>query len=306
MGVGEAAGVSVAPPRDLVAAVPNACLVCGGELGPSPLDGLRRCVDCGFVTADTDLDASDFMTLYGADYFHGSEYLDYVEERESLRLNFARRMPVLEALAGGLQGKSLLEIGCAYGFFLELARERGIDARGIDIAADGVRYAQETLGVRAEAGDYLALQTDPVELIAMWDTVEHLPRPDLFLGKAAADLRPGGLVAITTGDIGSLNARLRGRRWRMIHPPTHLHYFSTATMTRLLARFGLEVVHLSHPGVSRRLHSILHIVVVHRLGAAWLNRIASRTLPNLALTLNLHDVMFVVAQKRSNATGGKG
>ena len=62
----------------------------------------------------------------------------------------------------------------------------------------------------------------------MWDTIEHLKRPDLFVQKAAADLRPGGLIALTTGDIGSLNARLRGARWRMIHPPTHLHYFSVS------------------------------------------------------------------------------
>jgi SAM-dependent methyltransferase len=277
------------------------CLVCDGLLATSPLAGLLRCVDCGFVTADAEIDATDFAALYGNDYFHGSEYLDYIQERDSLRLNFGRRLPILATFAGGLQGKSLLEIGCAYGFFLELAAEQGLRARGIDIAADGVRYARENLGVRAEHGDYLRLKLDPVDLIAMWDTVEHLPRPDLFIEKAAADLRPGGLLAITTGDIGSLNARLRGRRWRMIHPPTHLHYFSVPTLTRLLGRHGLDVVHTSHPGVSRRLHSILYIVLAHRLRAAGLYRAATRILPNLPLTLNLFDIMFVVARRRGRA-----
>lgn len=291
--------VTAAAPGRTSAAFSPRCLVCEGRLDASPLGGLRRCADCGFVTAATDLDATDFVALYGKDYFHGSEYLDYVEERDSLRLNFAGRMSTLEEIAAGLRGKSLLEIGCAYGFFLEIASEHGVEARGIDIAADGVRYAQETLGVRAELGDYLAVRTGPVDLIVMWDTIEHLPRPDLFIGKAAADLRPGGLIAITTGDIGSLNARMRGQHWRMIHPPTHLHYFSVATLSRLLARHGLDIVHVTHPGVSRRLHSILHIVLAHRLRARRLFRVVTRMLPNLPLTLNLFDIMFVVARKRA-------
>jgi SAM-dependent methyltransferase len=304
MGAIEIAAAAAAPGRTSAASSPR-CLVCEGRLDASPLGGLRRCADCGFVTAAADLDATDFVALYGKDYFHGSEYMDYVEERESLRLNFAGRMSTLEEITGGLRGKSLLEIGCAYGFFLELAREHGVEACGIDIAAEAVRYAQATLGLRAECGDYLALQTGPVDLVAMWDTVEHLPRPDLFIGKAAADLRPGGLIAITTGDIGSLNARMRGRYWRMIHPPTHLHYFSVVTLSRLLVRHGLDIVHVTHPGVSRRLHSILYLVLAHRLQARKLCRMATRMLPNLPVTLNLFDIMFVVARKRAGDPGGQ-
>jgi 2-polyprenyl-3-methyl-5-hydroxy-6-metoxy-1,4-benzoquinol methylase len=305
MGAIESAVAAAATPGRTSAAPLPRCLVCEGRLDASPLGGLRRCADCGFVTTATDLDATDFAALYGRDYFHGSEYLDYVEERESLRLNFANRMSTLKEITGGLRGKSLFEIGCAYGFFLELAREHGVEASGVDTAAEAVRYAQDTLGVRAECGDYLALQTDPVDLIAMWDTVEHLPRPDLFIEKAAADLRPGGLIAITTGDIGSLNARMRGRYWRMIHPPTHLHYFSVVTLSRLLVRHGLDVVHVTHPGVSRRLHSILYLVLAHRLQARGLCRVATRMLPNLPVTLNLFDIMFVVARKRAGDPGGK-
>ena len=172
-----------------------------------------------------------------------------------------------------------------------------MEARGIDITRDGVDYARNALGVNAECGDYLALRTHPVDIIAMWDTVEHLPRPDLFIAKAAADLKPGGVLAITTGDVGSLNARMRGSRWRMIHPPTHLHYFSVPTLSRLLQRNGLEVIHVSHPGISRRLHAILYMVLDQRLGAHRLHRVATRVAPNIAVTLNLLDIMFIVARK---------
>jgi len=70
------------------------------------------------------------------------------------------------------------------------------------------------------------------------------------------------------------------------------------TLSRLLAKNGLEVVHVSHPGVSRRLHAILYIVLAQRLALGWLYRIATRITPNLSITLNLGDIMFVVARKR--------
>jgi hypothetical protein len=133
----------------------------------------------------------------------------------------------------------------------------------------------------------------------MWDTIEHLKRPDLFVEKASADLAPGGLLAITTGDIGSWNARLRGAKWRMIHPPTHLHYFSVDTISRLLRRHGFEIAHVSHPGNARNLRSILYYLLswgkaespVHKALMRW------RAF-DLRITVNFFDIMFVVARRR--------
>ena len=137
----------------------------------------------------------------------------------------------------------------------------------------------------------------------MWDTIEHLLSPDRFVAKAAADLKPGGYIAFTTGDIGSLNARLRGRRWRMIHPPTHLHYFSAATARRLLAAHGFEVVHMSHPGATRSVRSILYILLALRMGRPrWYEAIGRLPLARLSFALNLGDIMFVIARRSETAS----
>jgi 2-polyprenyl-3-methyl-5-hydroxy-6-metoxy-1,4-benzoquinol methylase len=276
------------------------CLVCGGCYVESRLPGLVRCQNCGFISADLDISDEALAGLYGEDYFHGNEYLDYVAEEESLRINFSDRLVTLKKFCPDLGRADLLEIGCAYGFFLEEVCSSVRSCTGVDISADAVNFAVSTRKVDARCADYLALQLDKhVDVIAMWDTIEHLKRPDLFVKKAARDLRTGGLLAVTTGDISSLNARVRGRSWRMIHPPTHLHYFSVATMSRLLNAQGFDVIHVSHPGNSRSMRSIAYFILALQMKRHGLyERIQKYPIFNFRLTINLFDIMYVIARRR--------
>ena len=278
----------------------EACIVCSGHDLRSHLPGLARCHACGMVSAESDISDADVEQLYGADYFHGSEYLDYIAEQESLRLNFRHRIRTLRQIVPDLAARDLFEIGCAYGFFLDEVRSSVRSASGIDISLDATRYARDVLNVAAVQGDYLAFDApNRFGIATMWDTVEHLKRPDLFLAKLAKDLAPQGVLALTTGDIGSLNARLRGARWRLIHPPTHLHYFSVKTMLALLDRHGFTPIHVSHPGNSRYLRAVLHHILVLRMKQArWYDAVKSWPLLDMRLTVNFFDIMFIVARRR--------
>ena len=281
------------------------CLVCGNAYRKSHLPGLFQCDTCGFVSADLSIPDHELKALYGADYFHGLEYLDYVAEEESLRLNFRNRIQTLRTFVPNWSEADVFEIGCAYGFFLSEIENEVKSASGIDISAEAVRFANEDRAVHAQQGDYLALNLGrKVDAIVMWDTIEHLKRPDLFIAKAARDLKAGGVVALTTGDIGSLNARWRGRKWRMIHPPTHLHYFSVATASKLLDRHGFDIVHVSHPGNSRGLRFVLYFILVLQMKRPEIyGMLKSWSLFDLRLTLNLFDIMYIIGRRRLDREG---
>src|SRR5437762_11617421 len=107
--------------------------------------------------------------------------------------------------------------------------------------------------------------------------MEQPGRPDQYLEKIQALTEPGAIVAITTGDIGSLNARVRRGSWRMIHPPTHLHYFSKSTLTRLLDRFGFDVIYCRYAGFWRTARFAAHGVLVVRHGWTRLFETLDRT-----------------------------
>jgi 2-polyprenyl-3-methyl-5-hydroxy-6-metoxy-1,4-benzoquinol methylase len=275
------------------------CLVCGGELCPSRIPGLLRCEECKFTTANLTLSEKQLRQLYTTSYFAGSEYRDYVADRSIIEKQFRLRLRRLLPFVTGARAKNLFEIGCAHGFFLEVARNAFRSVEGIDISDEAVAYARRHLGLEARSGDFLTHQFSvQPDLICLWDTIEHLSRPDLYLQKMADSFPPGGLLALTTGDLDSWLARARGSQWRQIHPPTHLHYFSRKTLSRLLRRYGFEIKFIGSEGMFRSVDTMAYIVLClkHRLPDLY-SFLRKTHLLNWDLYLNLGDIIFVIAEK---------
>lgn len=276
---------------------PAACLVCG-QVGLDPHLGiLLKCPCCGFVTARLD-QPFDADRLYGDGYFRGQEYFDYRVDEAFFKKNFSAR---LRAVRRRRQSGRLLEIGAAYGFFLDLA-QRHFEVVGYDINSEAARYAREHFGLDVRSDDFLSATPAGigglVDVVAMWDVIEHVARPDQFLAQIATLSRPGALLYITTGDIGSLLARWRGRKWRMIHPPTHLHYFSRSTLTRLLAAHGFRVIEIRTVSTARSLRQMLFsILVLHLRRPEIFEAVKPHVPPTWGLRLNTFDIMQVVAEK---------
>jgi SAM-dependent methyltransferase len=246
------------------------------------------------------LSPEDQAELYGEDYFRGAEYRDYLADRSAHEANFRGRIRQLTPWLP--RDRRLFEIGCSYGLFLNLARAHW-SVRGCDIAREPCRYAVEQLGVDVRHGDFLdsALEPGEVDAFCMWDTIEHLDDPAAYLAEIARVLPNGGLLAVTTGDIGSLLARVQGPRWRQIHPPTHLWYFSRETLGRALAKFELEVVWCRRVGVARSIgQTVYSLTSLNRARPSLLHVVCERTgIGRKTFSLNTRDLIYVIAKRRA-------
>ena len=282
---------------------PQPCIACGADSWAAHFRALARCSACGFIRAAELPSPEALAELYGRGYFEGEEYTDYLGDREVHRVNFTRRLERITAVAGRLE--SLYEIGCAYGLWLKLAGERGIRAAGIDVSADAVNHAREAEGVQASAGSFDDVAIAPGEFAAfcMWDTLEHLAHPEAFVAKIARLLPWGGWFFATTGDIGSPAATRQGPGWRMIHPPTHLQYFSRDSVSRFLGRHGLRTVRIESEPMCRSLHGTLGGLRLFGRGPVrTAARLAGALVPDalakrVRFTLDLGDIMLVCARK---------
>jgi SAM-dependent methyltransferase len=245
----------------------------------------------------------DVARLYGPAYFRGGEYADYLGDEPAHMENFRRRFARITAVAGRIE--SAYEIGCAYGLWLRTAGAHGVRAAGIDISPEAVRHAAETLKLDATLGAFEDARIAPGEFQAycMWDTLEHLAHPEACVAKVAELLPAGGWLFLTTGDMGAPIARRQADRWRMIHPPTHLQYFSRDTLQRFLARHGLRVTHIEAIPMCRSVHGMLEGLKRFgtgplRAAAAVVSSLVPRAIARrVRFTLDLGDIMLVCARK---------
>jgi SAM-dependent methyltransferase len=90
-------------------------------------------------------------------------------------------------------------------------------------------------------------QLGMMDVIVMLDVIEHLPHPRATLALCHRYLNPGGIIVITTGDFGSLFARLAGAHWRLMTPPQHLWYFTPESLKLMARSLGLSIVAFDHP-----------------------------------------------------------
>lgn len=226
---------------------PARCIACG----TAPVRGLtlpgdvplRRCPRCGLQWWNWP--RFDPTRFYDQAYFQSETdargYDDYASLEAGVRRTARARLDRIASLLGPRPGVRLFEIGCGTGLFLHEARKRGWEARGIEVSEYGASAArQRGLDVQSRAIEDADLPEADQDVVAMWDVIEHLRDPAGALECAGRALRPGGVLALSTGDVTSLCARWSGSSWHLYTLPEHLFFFSPEALRRLLRRAGCD------------------------------------------------------------------
>ncbi|CAN5274466.1 class I SAM-dependent methyltransferase [soil metagenome] len=281
--------------------------MCGGALQPAfRKDGfdLVSCATCGMLMRGRLPARDELKEIYAPEYFEyrpddpTDGYADYVGDADRHRETAGRRLALIDRFAPS-RG-SLLDVGAAAGFFVDEAIRAGWEAQGVDIAPHMVEWGRRELEVPLRVGEIAAVKGEAFTALTMWDYIEHSLDPGGDLARSNELLVHGGILALSTGDLDSVAARLSQSRWHLLTPRHHNFFFSARTLARLLQRSGFEVAWLGHPG-SR--YSLAHLAYKLDRGArtvvtaAAARRIATSRFGRLSLPLNLFDIVTVVARK---------
>jgi 2-polyprenyl-3-methyl-5-hydroxy-6-metoxy-1,4-benzoquinol methylase len=279
----------------------SSCPICThSELIKIYNNTLIQCKNCSHVWADLSLDEEELRKIYAENYFKGEEYADYLSDKIILQTNFTKRLKSLNKLIDAPTFESVLELGCAYGFFGELILKNGNKYVGYDISEDSIKYANENFGKYFNSKNYLIddIQKDSFSDVFMWDVIEHLVNPEEFIKKASYETKRNGRIYITTGDISAWLPKKQKAKWRMIHPPTHVHYFTKNSITKLLNKYGYEIERISYPPVSRSIRVIFYSLFILNKKPFKLFQWIYKLIPEKAsIKLNTFDIMFVIARK---------
>lgn len=145
-------------------------------------------------------------------------------------------------------GRRLVELGPGLGGFAYATAVRGFDVTVVDRNPAFLQRLQHVPNIRGVLADdpssVLEVETS-FDVIAMWQSLEHMPAPWALLELAARRLSANGIVVLATPNPDCLGAKLFRGRWYHFDAPRHLTLLSKQWFEFMASRIGLSIVHYS-------------------------------------------------------------
>lgn len=185
--------------------------------------------------------------LYCQSYYD-SWNLNVEEKNEPTRqikyLTFKNLLDSFEKIGGILEGKRFLDIGCATGYMLDVAKDKGCDVYGVELSEWACRQAgRRHSNVFNKSIEQCSFDCDFFDIITMTDVLEHVNSPHILFPEIKRILKPGGNIILTSPDNFSWSRRLLGRKWFQFKDE-HIIYYNKKALSHISARYGLEIVEL--------------------------------------------------------------
>jgi len=227
----------------------SACKLCGGAAEPlMACNGFAivRCGGCGFMFAILPPEC-DLGAVYADEaYWNGGReygYADYEQAwRDARRLLLAR----LNRLQHMTRPGTMLEIGCAAGYFLREAHSRGWQAFGVELSPMMRKRCVELVGCPVFASlDEAAACRVRFDCVAMFEVIEHLADPLGFMAEVRAAMTPGAMLVLSTPNFAAPEAARNPGNYHWFSPPAHVSYFTPTTLRDCVERAGFEAVQIA-------------------------------------------------------------
>lgn len=223
----------------------------GSIIGRANGFGILDCSDCGFIHIDPVPRPQDLDRVYREEYYSDEKPLFIERVREDLdwwESVYDDRYEFLESrLPDG--ARSVLDIGCGPGYFLERGRKRGWECFGMEPSKQAAAHAKG-LGLDV-ANSFFSTETATAlnrrfGAVHLSEVLEHVPDPGQVLRTAASIMERGGVVCcVVPNDFSPVQKVLAGKLgfspyW--LAPPHHINYFSFPSLSGLMEKSGFRVI----------------------------------------------------------------
>lgn len=220
------------------------CIICSQKMEPDILGGTYHCAKCGL-----------YRSIFPVTINTSSSIDEKMREDALKPLRIKNFNKILDACTGSIPpSASILDVGCAHGWFLEAAIKRGCHATGIE--------PDKTIAIRAQArGNSITVGLFPEAVppratyhaIVLNDVLEHLEDLLGVVNALHRHLDGNGRVIINLPVSDGLIFRsarvaarfgIRGplsRMWQKGMPSPHLYYFSKETLSRFMGQHGFAL-----------------------------------------------------------------
>jgi 2-polyprenyl-3-methyl-5-hydroxy-6-metoxy-1,4-benzoquinol methylase len=220
------------------------CPVCKAEnynkIGQKNNYTIVSCPSCSCVYVHPVPDLDELESIYD-DYLATDKYIKKLGKKVfTSKYKISRLKKYLND-----NQKKFLDVGCNIGATVKAAQVRGFVSTGIDLDQTSIAKAQE-LFVNCEfkvcSTFDLVESGRKFDFIFCSEVIEHVPFSQQFVLSLADLLEPGGLLYLSTPDIGHSRVPHNLLNWKEIKPPEHIVFFNKKSMRILLEKHGFEII----------------------------------------------------------------
>ncbi len=223
-----------------------------------------------------------------------SENVDHVYLRSTPQRRRTAALAVARIRRHVASGR-LLDIGCATGIFLDEAA-RYFSVEGIELSAWAADIACRRHKVMRQPLTTSNGAVAVYDVVTLWGVIEHFEEPMKEIAAIFAAMKPGGLLAIYTGDADSWMARLLGKAWWW-YQGMHLIYFSRTTLGRLLTKAGFEIVGTETYQQYFKLSTLSSSLNRYRIGKLLAPILTAKAIGDIMIRLVISGEMVMYARK---------
>ena len=140
----------------------------------------------------------------------------------------------------------MLDVGAGRGWFIGEAATAGWETWAVEVNQDAIRHLEER-GIALiikEPAEAFDAPDGSVDVVRLWDVIEHLESPRSAVVNIFRVLRPGGMIRLATTNFASLSRTVNGPEWVYLNGADHIHLFEPDTITLLLRKVGFGEVRI--------------------------------------------------------------
>ena len=192
---------------------------------------LYKCPQCLACFVYPTPNAEELATIYENDY--ESEWENGRSLKQRVEHYLVKNFPIPPSAR-------IVDIGCGSGAYVRHLRTQGYDAVGVDPFIEQYGAQIDTGMIRGNIAE-AHFQDSSFDIATMWWVIEHYYNPLQELQEVHRILKHDGILAISTCNIDSIEAKLFGKYWHHLVLPEHLFHFTPQSLSILLDKAGFKI-----------------------------------------------------------------
>ncbi len=184
-------------------------------------------------------------------YYESEAYISHTDASKSLfdkvyqtvkNYTIKQKVKLINSLNS--ENKTILDIGCGTGDFLEACKKSEWKIAGVEPnkRARDLTIKKTENGIHPDIEKVLENTSNKFDVITMWHVLEHVPNLQEYINSLTKLLKPNGVLIIAVPNYKSHDANYYGKFWAAYDVPRHLWHFSQKSINLLFKDFSLELV----------------------------------------------------------------